>query len=86
MKVTHLIDPTEMNRTIPRVGQKVRVTGREGLFLVLRIDETAGNADLLGCAPGIRLVEANVPLSLLHPGYDYLPELFRWYMEAAPVR
>jgi len=86
MKVTHLVDPIEIDRSVPGIGQKVRVTGREGMFLVLRVNEKAGTADLLGSGPGLRLVEANVPLSLLHPGYDYLPELFRWYMEAAPVR
>jgi hypothetical protein len=54
--------------------------------LVLRIDEAGAKADLMGSGPGLKVVEVNVPQSLLHPGYDYLPELFRWYMEAAPVR
>jgi len=86
MTVTHLVDPIENDRSVPGVGLKVRVTGREGLFLVLRVDERAGRADLLGCGPGLHVVDAGIPLSLLHPGYDYLPELFRWYVEAAPVR
>ena len=86
MKVTHLIDPIENDRSTPGAGEKVRVTGREGLFLVLRINESTGKACLLDCSPGLHLVESNVPLSLLHRGYDYLPELFRWYVEAAPAR
>jgi hypothetical protein len=85
MKVTHLVDPIENDRSVPGVGQKVRVTGCEGLFLVLHVDQRAGKADLLGCGPGPQLVRTGVPLSLLHVGYDYLPELFRWYVEAAPA-
>lgn len=86
MKVAHLIDPIENDRTIPEVGQKVRVKGREGLFLVLHLEQSGGRAHLLPCGPGLHLVEWNVPAALLQVGYDYLPDLFRWYVEAAPGR
>jgi hypothetical protein len=86
MKVTHLIDPIENDRRVPGVGEKVRVKGREGLYLVLRINKKAGIANLVPCGPGLHLVKRDIPVSLLQADYDYLPELFRWYVEAAPAR
>jgi hypothetical protein len=86
MTTTYLIDSDHNDTAIPAVGDKVRVKARDGVFTVLRVDVTAGRADLVSCAPGPRLVNKGVPLTLIQSAYDYLPELFRWYMEEAPVR
>jgi hypothetical protein len=90
MAVTHLIDSNDNDRTIPAVGDTVRVKARDGLFVVLRVDERSGIADVLSCdsRPGtdsrLRTVDSGVPLDLISPAADYLPELFRWYVEEAP--
>jgi hypothetical protein len=90
MAVTHLIDSNDNDRTIPEVGDTVRVKAREGLFVVLRVDEGAGIADVLSCNSRLetdsrlRTVDSGVPLDLISPAADYLPELFRWYVEEAP--
>ena len=86
MAVTHIIDSNDNDRTIPAVGDTVRVKAREGLFVVLRVDESAAIADVVTCDSRLRKVDADVPLDLISPAQDYLPELFRWYVEEAPVR
>jgi hypothetical protein len=86
MTVTHLIDANHNDGATPAVGDRVRVKGRDGVFVVLRVDNRAETADLLRCEPGLRPVDTGVPLSLIHTSYDYLPELFRWYVEEAPTR
>jgi len=77
-------DPEREVRTMPMAGDKVRVKGQEGLFVVLRVDEAEQTADLLRFESGVRAVDAGVPLSLVQPAGDYLPELFRWYVSEAP--
>jgi hypothetical protein len=84
MAVTHLIDSNDNDRTIPAVGDTVRVKARDGLFVVLRVDEKAGIADVLSCDARLGTVDSGVPLDLISPAADYLPELFRWYVEEAP--
>jgi hypothetical protein len=85
MAVTHLIDSDHNDRAIPAVGDKVRVKARDGVFEVLRVDLDAGTADLVSCIPGRpHPVHSWVPLNLIQTVYDYLPELFRWYVEEAP--
>jgi hypothetical protein len=84
MAVTLLVDSNHNDRTIPAVGDRVRVKAREGVFVVLRVNEKADVADILSCESGLRPVDTGVPLSLLSSAYDYLPELFRWYVEKAP--
>ena len=86
MTVTHLVDSNHNDLTIPAVGGRVRVKGREGAFVVLRVDVTAGEADLLNCDSRLRKVDTGVPLDLISSAEDYLSELFRWYVEDAPVR
>jgi hypothetical protein len=84
MAVTHLIDSKHNGRTIPAVGNRVRVKARDGVFVVLRVDADAGTADVLRCDSRLRKVDSGVPLDLLSPAEDYLLELFRWYVEEAP--
>ncbi|UWZ84958.1 hypothetical protein [Occallatibacter riparius] len=84
MAVTHIIDSNHNDLTIPAVGDTVRVKAREGAFVVLRVDVNTGKADLLNCDSRLRKVDTDVPLDLLSPAEDYLPELFRWYVEEAP--
>ncbi len=84
MPVTYLIDSNHNDRTIPGVGDRVRVKARDGDYVVLRVDVDADKADLLSCHPGPRPVDTGVPLCLISPADDYLPELFRWYVEDAP--
>jgi hypothetical protein len=85
MAVTHLIDPDHNDTAIPAVGDKVRVKARDGVFAVLRVNVDAQKADLVRCAPGPQSVDTGVPLNLIQSAYDYLPELFRWYMQEAPL-
>jgi hypothetical protein len=82
MRVTVIIDSNHNDRTIPDAGQRVRVKARDGVFVVLRVNRDAGTADLLRCNRGLRPVNLDVPLNLISPACDYLPELFRWYVEA----
>lgn len=86
MTVTYLVDSDHNDRTIPAVGDWVRVKAREGTFVVLRLDMDAGTADLASCDRDPHADDPGVPLNLLSPATDYLPELFRWYVEDAPVR
>jgi hypothetical protein len=85
MAVTHLIDSDHNDRAIPAVGDKVRVKARDGIFEVLRVDLSTERADLLRHARGLQSVDRGVPLHLIQSAYDYLPELFRWYVEEAPI-
>jgi hypothetical protein len=84
MAVTYLIDSDHNDRAIPAVGDRVRVKARDGVFVVLRVDSNDEKADLVRCSPAPRAVDTDVPLNLIQPAYDYLPELFRWYVEEAP--
>ncbi|HEY3705507.1 MAG TPA: hypothetical protein VGL22_10630 [Terracidiphilus sp.] len=85
MAVTHLIDSDHNDRAIPAVGDKVRVKARDGVYSVLRVDLNTQMADVVRCAPGPQSVDRGVPLHLLQSAYDYLPELFRWYVQEAPT-
>ena len=85
MAVTYLIDSDHNDSAIPAVGDRVRVKARDGVYVVLRVDAEVEKADLVSCAPGPRVVDKGVPLSLIQTAYDYLPELFRWYVEEAPT-
>ena len=84
MAVTYLVDSNDNDRTIPAVGDRVRVKAREGMYVVLRVDERAGKADLVKCEFQPQQVNVGVPLDLISPAEDYLAELFRWYVEEAP--
>lgn len=86
MRVTHLVDSNDSERNTLAPGDKVRVKARDGLYVVLRVDREESEADLLRCEVALRPVDRGVPLSLIQPVDDYLPELFRWYIESAPAR
>lgn len=86
MAVTHLIDSDHNDTAIPAVGDRVRVKARDGVFEVRRVDLHAQRADLVRCASGPQSVDRGIPLNIIQSAYDYLPELFRWYMEEAPLR
>jgi hypothetical protein len=47
------------------VGQGVKITGRPGVYVVLRADAETGTADVL-LISGIRQIESGVPLGLMH--------------------
>jgi hypothetical protein len=85
MAVTHLIDSNHNDTDTFAPGDRVRVKAREGVFIVLRVDENAGEAAVLSCEPGPCIVDTGIPLNLISLDYDYLPELFRWYVEEAPI-
>lgn len=85
MAVTHLIDSNHNDSDMFVPGDRVRVKAREGVFIVLRVDERASRADVVSCEPALCVVDTGIPLSLISLDYDYLPELFRWYVEEAPV-
>jgi hypothetical protein len=76
MSVTVLIDSNHNDRTIPAVGDQMRVKAREGVFVALRVDVEADRADLLRAELGPQPEHTGVPLSLISPADDYLPELF----------
>ena len=86
MGVTVIVESSHNGRTTPAVGDKVRVKAREGLYVVLRLHLDEHKADLLRCEQKLRPVDRGVPLSVIQPAYDYLPELFRWYVESALTR
>jgi hypothetical protein len=47
------------------VGEWVKVTGKHGIYVVLRADAATGTADVL-LISGVRQIESGVPLGLLH--------------------
>jgi hypothetical protein len=85
MAVTHLIDSDHNDTAIPAAGDRVRVKARDGVFRVLQVDLNTQKADIVRCSPGPQSVNTGVPLNLIQSAYDYLPELFRWYVEEAPT-
>lgn len=50
---------------IPRARERVRIAGRQGLFLVVWVDEELQCADLISVDGGSYLLEENVPFSAL---------------------
>lgn len=52
-------------RKLPRVGEMVRVNGRNGLFMVTRVDKFKGTAHLKQRAFQSDLLERGVPFSLI---------------------
>jgi hypothetical protein len=48
----------------PPVGQWVKIAGRSGVFVVLRVDAEVGTADVL-LLTGIRQIESGVQLGLM---------------------
>lgn len=56
--------PEEAAAWKPRPGSWVRLAGREGVFVVLYLDESRGLADLL-LMDQIRAIESDVPIDQL---------------------
>jgi hypothetical protein len=48
-----------------KIGERVQIDGRDGLFVVLRLDLEQDVADLL-LMNGVRRLENNVPLASIH--------------------
>ncbi|HEY2857422.1 MAG TPA: hypothetical protein VGJ21_03345 [Terracidiphilus sp.] len=86
MGASFQIDSNDRHLSGLAPGDKVRVRAREGMFVVLRLHRNEGKADLLRCEKSPHPVDSGVPLSLIQLADDYLPELFRWYIESAPAR
>ena len=57
------------------IGERVQIDGRDGIFVVLRVDTDRGAADLL-LMSGVRRIESNIPLGTIHVLRDQgrLPE------------
>lgn len=51
---------------IPRLLERVRIEGRDGLFLVTRVDPDQQIADVLSFKP-LSLAEEGIPFALIHP-------------------
>jgi hypothetical protein len=49
---------------LPRIGQRVLVNGHNGLFVVIRIDESEGVADL-ELTTGTHFIEKNIPFNAI---------------------
>lgn len=64
--VSVLIKSDRLLRRIPRTGETVRVKGRMGLFVVMRVDGARQIADLMR-RTGRHELEENVPLADIHP-------------------
>jgi hypothetical protein len=49
---------------LPRIGQRVLADGHHGLFVVIRIDESQGVADL-ELTTGTHLIQKNIPFNAI---------------------
>ncbi len=52
---------------IPVVRERVRIAGRAGLFLVMRVDREAGIAELVGLDAEAYVSSEEVPFAMLLP-------------------
>lgn len=59
----------------PFLSTRVRVNGRDGEFVIVRVDHSVSEADLCPVT-GTAEIERNVPFNLLHSAPEYLPAEF----------
>ena len=77
--VSVVIKSDRLHQRIPRIGQMVRVEGRTGLFVVMRVDRDRLVADLKQ-ARNMLMLEENVPLKFLVPLEETVSEAIREFL------